>query len=172
MKVSITQLCPSLCDPVDCSPPGSSSMEFSRQEYWSGLPWPSPGYLPDPGIEPGSPALQAGSLPSEPPGNGHEFEEIRGDGKDREAWGAAVHGVTKSPTWLSETEQQQHEVEHTYPLRSSNAMPGPRAFCSCGPRINMRKWLVQPRTQSHKRWCHGVHCASLGVLPVLSHKIL
>ena len=43
-------------------------MEFSRQEYWSGLPFPSPGDLPDPGIEPGSPELQAGSLPSEPPG--------------------------------------------------------------------------------------------------------
>ena len=45
------------------------SMEFSRQEYWSGLPFPSPGDLPDPGIEPGSPALQADALPSEPPGN-------------------------------------------------------------------------------------------------------
>ena len=44
------------------------SMEFSRQEYWSGLPFPSPGYLPDPGIEPGSPTLQADALPSEPPG--------------------------------------------------------------------------------------------------------
>ena len=44
------------------------TMEFSRQEYWSGLPCPSPGHLPDPGIEPGSPALQAGSLQSEPPG--------------------------------------------------------------------------------------------------------
>ena len=43
------------------------SMEFSRQEYWSGLPFPSPGDLPDPGIEPGSPRLQADTLPSEPP---------------------------------------------------------------------------------------------------------
>ena len=42
------------------------SMEFSRQEYWSGLPFPSPGDLPDPGIEPASPAVQAASLPSEP----------------------------------------------------------------------------------------------------------
>ena len=40
-------------------------MEFSRQEYWSGLPFPSPGNLPDPGINPRSPALQADSLPSE-----------------------------------------------------------------------------------------------------------
>ena len=44
------------------------TMEFSRQEYWSGLSFPSPGDLPDPGIEPGSPALQADALPSEPPG--------------------------------------------------------------------------------------------------------
>ena len=43
-------------------------MEFSRQEYWSGLPFPSPGHLPEPGIEPRSPALQANALPSEPPG--------------------------------------------------------------------------------------------------------
>ena len=42
------------------------SMGFSRQEYWSGLPFPSLGDLPDPGIEPGSPALQADTLPSEP----------------------------------------------------------------------------------------------------------
>ena len=44
------------------------SMGFSRQEYWSGLPFPSPGDLPDPGIEPGSPALEADALTSEPPG--------------------------------------------------------------------------------------------------------
>ena len=43
-------------------------MGFSRQEYWSGLPFPSPGELPDPGIEPGSPSLQADALTSEPPG--------------------------------------------------------------------------------------------------------
>ena len=46
----------------------SPSMGFSRQEYWSGLPFPSPGGLPDPGIKPGSPALQADTLTSEPPG--------------------------------------------------------------------------------------------------------
>ena len=45
------------------------SMGFSRQEYWSGLLFPSPGDLPDPGIEPGSPALEADALTSEPPGN-------------------------------------------------------------------------------------------------------
>ena len=44
------------------------STEFSRQEYWNGLPCPSPGDLPNPGIEPRSPALQVDSLPSESPG--------------------------------------------------------------------------------------------------------
>ena len=44
------------------------SMGFSRQEYWSELPFPSLGDLPDPGTEPGSPALHADALPSEPPG--------------------------------------------------------------------------------------------------------
>ena len=42
------------------------SMGFSRQEYWSGLPFPFPGDLPDPGIKPRYPALQTGTLPSEP----------------------------------------------------------------------------------------------------------
>ena len=47
---------------------GPLSMGFSRQEYWSGLPFPSPGDLPNPGIESRSPTLQADTLPSEPPG--------------------------------------------------------------------------------------------------------
>ena len=51
------------CDPMDCSPP--LSLEFSRQEYWSGLPFPSPGDFPNPGIKPQSPVLQADSLLSE-----------------------------------------------------------------------------------------------------------
>ena len=62
------QLCPTLCESMDCSRQGSLSMGFSMQEYWSGLPCSPPGDLPDPGIKPGSPALQADTLPSEPPG--------------------------------------------------------------------------------------------------------
>ena len=62
----VAQSCPTLCDPVDCSLPASLSMGFSRQEYWSGLPFPSPGDLPNPGIKPGFPTLQADTLPSEP----------------------------------------------------------------------------------------------------------
>ena len=71
MKMLVSQWCPILLDPMDCSSPGTVtplSMEFSRQEYWSGLPCPSPGDLPDLGIEPGSPSLQANSLMSESPG--------------------------------------------------------------------------------------------------------
>ena len=49
------------------------SVEFSRQEYWSGLPFPSPGNLPDPRIEPRSPTLQADALLSEPPGKPPNF---------------------------------------------------------------------------------------------------
>ena len=49
------------------------SMEFSRQEYWSGLPHHSPGDLPNPGIKPGSPTLQVDSLPSVPPGKPRYF---------------------------------------------------------------------------------------------------
>ena len=60
----VAQLCPTLCDPMDCSLPGSSVHGISRQGYWSGLPFPSPGDLPDSGIEPGSPTLQADALPS------------------------------------------------------------------------------------------------------------
>ena len=104
------------------------SMGFSRQEYWSGLTFPLPGDLPDPETEPGSPALRADSLLSEPPPlyicndicvylyinsylcifiyryiyildmNLSKLWEIV---KDREAWRAVVHGVRKSWTQFS-----------------------------------------------------------------------
>ena len=56
-RSEVAQSCLTLCDPVDCSLQAPPSMGFSRQEYWSGLSFPSPGDLPDPGIEPGSPTL-------------------------------------------------------------------------------------------------------------------
>ena len=75
----VGQSCPVLCEPMDCiahQAPQKSPWGFSKQEYWSGLPCPPPGIfpsiplqsLPNPGIKPRSPALQAGFLPSEPPG--------------------------------------------------------------------------------------------------------
>ena len=65
-KVLVAQSCSTLCDPMDCSPSGSSTHGTLQARI---LEWvPSPGDLPDPGIEPWSHALQADSLPSEPPG--------------------------------------------------------------------------------------------------------
>ena len=63
MKVLVTHLCLTLGDPMDPLPMG-----FSRKEHWSGLPLPSPGYCPNPGVEPRSPASQVDSLLSEAPG--------------------------------------------------------------------------------------------------------
>ena len=65
VKVLVTQSCPTLCDPMDCSPPGSSVHGILWARIWQ---CPPPGDLPDPGIEPRSPGLQADFLPSEPPG--------------------------------------------------------------------------------------------------------
>ena len=62
---------PTLCDPMDCSLPGSSVHGVSRQKYWSGLPCPPPGDLPDPGIEPvplKSPVLVGRFFTNDPPG--------------------------------------------------------------------------------------------------------
>ena len=56
-------------------------MGFSRQEYWSGLPFPSPGDLPDPGIEPASPAFQADALTSEPPEKAKALEKQQMQGE-------------------------------------------------------------------------------------------
>ena len=65
----VAQSCPTLCDPVDCSLPGFSIHGILQARIWSGLPFPSPGDLPNPEIEPGSPTLEADALTSEPPGN-------------------------------------------------------------------------------------------------------
>ena len=63
---SVAKSCLTLCDPMDCSQPGS--MGFPRQEYRRGLPFPSPGDLPDPGIKLVSPALSGRFFTAEPPG--------------------------------------------------------------------------------------------------------
>ena len=64
----VAQSCPGLSDPMNSALQAPLSMGFSRPDYESGLLFPSPGDLPDPGIDPGSPALQEDSLLSEPPG--------------------------------------------------------------------------------------------------------
>ena len=64
----VAQLCLTLATLWTVARPAPLSMGFPRQECWSGLPYPPPGDLPDPGVEPGSPALQAVSLPTDLPG--------------------------------------------------------------------------------------------------------
>ena len=66
---------------MDWTCPAPLSMGFSGQEYWSGLPFPPPGDLPYRGIKPGSPALQADYLQSEPPG---QPQEGKGKGKNKD----------------------------------------------------------------------------------------
>ena len=67
-ECEVTQSCPALCYTMDVDYQAPQSVEFSRQEYKSGLSFTSPWDLPDPGIEPGSPTLRADALISEPPG--------------------------------------------------------------------------------------------------------
>ena len=61
---------------MSCNPPGSSVRGFPRQEYWSGLPVPSPGNFPNPEIEPTSSALAVGFFTTEPPGKPHEVPGV------------------------------------------------------------------------------------------------
>ena len=68
MCVLLTQSCLTLCNPMDYSLADSSIHRITRLEYWNEQLIPSPGYIPDPGIEPASPALKADSLLSVPPG--------------------------------------------------------------------------------------------------------
>ena len=72
----VTKLCPTLATRGMGTYQAPLSMGFSRQEYWSGLPFPYPGDLPDPGIEPRSLALQADGLTSEPPGKPFPYLEL------------------------------------------------------------------------------------------------
>ena len=117
-KMLVSQLCPTLWTPWTVAFQAPLSMDFSRQEYWSGLPFPSPGDLPASGIEHRSCALQWDSLPYEPPVKPlhiHILNTYLGEGNgtplqysclenpmDRGAWSAAVHGVARSRTLLSD----------------------------------------------------------------------
>ena len=71
-----------LCDPMDYNHQVPLSTGFSKQEYWSGLPFPSLEDLPNPGIKPRSPILQAYSLPTEPPGKPKKCRGFQGHGRE------------------------------------------------------------------------------------------
>ena len=96
-----TLSCVRLCHPMDCKPAKASlSMEFSRQEYWSGLPFPSPGDLPDQGLEPVSLAnllrWQMGSLPAEPP-HPVNISKVPAPAFDDDG---LTHGISPRYKWL------------------------------------------------------------------------
>ena len=67
-KSEVAQSCPTLCNPMDCSLSGSSVHGILQARILEGLPFPSPGDLPDPGIKPRSPTLRTDALTSAPPG--------------------------------------------------------------------------------------------------------
>ena len=74
MKSEVAQSCPTLCDPMDCSPPGSSMHGIVQARILECIVFLSPGDLPNLGIELGSPTLQEDSLLSEPPWNPYEWD--------------------------------------------------------------------------------------------------
>ena len=95
----VAQSCLTLCNPMDCIiHQAPLSLGFSRQEYWSGLLFPSPGDLPEPGIEPGSSALWADSLQSEPPG----IDQIQ------------AQDQAKQDDWPEETGRNAHTSDSNY----------------------------------------------------------
>ena len=98
------QSCPPLCDPMDCSPPGSSVFGISKARILEQVAFPPPGDLPNPGIEPmspRSPALQADALPLSHQGSpemGREPEEQRKETETLQAGGEGVGGVAEEET--------------------------------------------------------------------------
>ena len=118
----------------------SLSMEFSRQEYWSGLPFPSPGDLPNPGIEPGSPALRADALPSEPPGKptGTLRNIASPENPQNEAKGKRATAIATTPHHLA----QESRV------------------------VLIRPELQFPQYRYHRAWKQQTLCASQGEQPL------
>ena len=135
-------------------------MEFSRQEYWSGLPFPSPGDLPDPGIEPGSPALQAGSLPSESTSILPDYPPIK---EKKEEKGCNFHLITSLKTltpntatlgvqgwsfniWIS----REYKSAHTY-----------FSVCDDCPTVRSHPIAYDQSSLSSCRWTVPKHVLSL-----------
>ena len=99
------------------------SLGFSRQEYWSGLPFPSPGDLPYPGVEPVSPALQGDALPSEPPGKSLRVKQSGGQG-----------------SWSQISSGMHHSWELSCPCKDCLAECLRRGFCEKRWKRPQRNW--------------------------------
>ena len=109
MLVLVAELCLTLCDSMDCSPPGSSVHGILQARILEWVAMPFSRGSPNQGTEPGSSALQVDSLLSEPPGSRRSLEKGIATHSSILAWripwteepgGATVHGVTKSWMWL------------------------------------------------------------------------
>ena len=136
------------------------SMEFSRQAYWSGFPFASPGDLPNPGIEPGSPALQSDALPSERPGkpkegikdliNRKKNPEKRGRAKDHRV-GAPAQGSSPPPPCqcVLRLGSPPHDTELAPPPACLSRARGPRP--GGGGEGSNRPLQVGPRTRPEAR---------------------
>ena len=106
-------------------------MGFSRQEYWIGLPFPSPGDLPHPGIEPRSPALEAEALSSEPPGKGDLLKEfaivfitssiVWPQVNSRE--GTQLHPSKKKKKWIKDLQSMAQPIRTTPSFLLSQSLP-------------------------------------------------
>ena len=114
MRAKLLQLCLTLCDLWTVAHQAPLTTEFSRKEYWSGLPFPSPGDLFDLGIEPGSPALQAESLPSEPPRStcmvcrmSFVFQVVTSAGAKTQRWETGWRGLWQRWGYLREVQVLQ-----------------------------------------------------------------
>ena len=131
-KVIVVQLCPTIHNPwtIVCLTP--LSMEFSRQEYWSGLPCPSPRDLHNPGIKPGSPASKADFLPSEPPG-----KPISARSRIRIPGNLAPEAVLKHPVVKNLPAMQETPV---WFLGGKDPLEKVQATHSC---IHVLPWLIK-----------------------------
>ena len=98
----VAQSCPTVCDPMNGSPPGSTIHEVLQQEYWSGLPFPSPGDLPILGIKPRSPSIAGGFLTSATPGKGEKVQSTFSQLASAQ-WGASstYRWMKPVPPWRS-----------------------------------------------------------------------
>ena len=129
-------------------------MEFSRQEYWSGLPFPSPGDLPNPGIETGSPALQADTLPTEPPGKPQLGTWKGGGGRGaRRAPRATARTstTTASPPAVAHGPQLCRPMTHGGPQCAGQPPPGgPRRRQTTTPTCPPKRNRALPHHLAHR----------------------
>ena len=113
----VAQSCPTLCDPMDCSPPGSSVHEIFQARILEGLPFPSPGDLPNSGIEPRSPALQANSLLTELQGKPiHKFRRRKSRNNKSPESTKQKASLSQEKFIMANNNNKAHTHTQRYPL--------------------------------------------------------